>query len=218
MLLHVLTSLDITPTQDKDEENNETARISQCQDVSLTYIPFFHSHLGNTLSPRGGNHSILANLRMIVNRFSCAMASSSSSSTTLPPKRNKRASKKGKKSWRKNTDLDDVEDFLEDKRLEERLGGAFKDRQDRDLFVVDKGEEEQQEGDKKEEEDSQPPERLRRRRELENRPLKCFGHLEITGGVADPKKGRNRRKTKAERENPTVAAKNELLKKQGVVK
>ena len=34
--------------------------------------------------------------------------------STAPPKRRKGASKKLKKSWRKNTDLDDVDEFLED--------------------------------------------------------------------------------------------------------
>ena len=53
------------------------------------------------------------------------------------PKPQKRASKRNKKSWRKNTDLEDVEDFLEDQRLEERLGGAFDKRSDSDIFVVD---------------------------------------------------------------------------------
>lgn len=31
-------------------------------------------------------------------------------------------SKKNKKSWRKHTDIKDVENFLDDRRLEERLG------------------------------------------------------------------------------------------------
>jgi hypothetical protein len=34
----------------------------------------------------------------------------------------KRVSKKNKKSWRKHTDTEDVDSFLDDKRLEERLG------------------------------------------------------------------------------------------------
>lgn len=34
----------------------------------------------------------------------------------------KRVSKKSKLSWRKHVNITDVEDFLEDKRLEERLG------------------------------------------------------------------------------------------------
>ena len=53
------------------------------------------------------------------------------------PKAHKKASKKNKKSWRKNTDIEDVEEFLEDQRLEERLGGAFDKRTDSDIFVVD---------------------------------------------------------------------------------
>ena len=53
------------------------------------------------------------------------------------PKAQKKASKKNKKSWRKNTDIEDVEEFLEDQRLEERLGGAFDKRTDSDIFVVD---------------------------------------------------------------------------------
>jgi nucleolar protein 53 len=34
----------------------------------------------------------------------------------------KRVSKKNKKSWRKHTDIKDVESFLDEKRFEERLG------------------------------------------------------------------------------------------------
>ena len=49
------------------------------------------------------------------------------------PMKNKGASKKNKKSWRKNTSIEDIEEFLDDQRLEERLGGSF----DQDLFVVD---------------------------------------------------------------------------------
>jgi len=37
-------------------------------------------------------------------------------------RKKKRVSKKNKKSWRKHTDTKDVDSFLEDKRLEERLG------------------------------------------------------------------------------------------------
>lgn len=34
----------------------------------------------------------------------------------------KRVSKKNKIAWRKHVDITDVENFLEDKRLDERLG------------------------------------------------------------------------------------------------
>jgi nucleolar protein 53 len=53
------------------------------------------------------------------------------------PKKNKGASKKNKKSWRKNTSIEDIEEFLDDQRLEERLGGAFDKRKDEDIFMVD---------------------------------------------------------------------------------
>lgn len=37
-------------------------------------------------------------------------------------KKKKRVSKKSKTAWRKHCDIADVEEFLEDQRLEERLG------------------------------------------------------------------------------------------------
>lgn len=37
-------------------------------------------------------------------------------------KKKKHVSKKNKKAWRKHCDITDVEAFLEDQRLEERLG------------------------------------------------------------------------------------------------
>lgn len=40
----------------------------------------------------------------------------------LAKPRKKHVSKKLKVSWRKHVDINDVEEFLEDKRLEERLG------------------------------------------------------------------------------------------------
>ncbi len=130
------------------------------------------------------------------------------------PKRSKKASKKSKKSWRKNIDLDEIEDFLEDQRLEERLGGAFSARGDEELFTVDKGE-----GAGGEDEEEPPHSaRLARRKELSERPLKCFRHLELTGGAADPKRGRNRRKLPEERANPVVRAMSERLRNKGVVK
>ena len=41
-------------------------------------------------------------------------AAKPASEAAAPPKRRKNASKKNKKSWRKNTDIDDVDEFLED--------------------------------------------------------------------------------------------------------
>ncbi|KAJ1938082.1 hypothetical protein FBU59_004555 [Linderina macrospora] len=46
--------------------------------------------------------------------------------------------RKGKRAWRKNIDLGDVEQGLEELREEEREGGsAVQDREDEDLFTVD---------------------------------------------------------------------------------
>ncbi|TDG40654.1 hypothetical protein AWZ03_012926 [Drosophila navojoa] len=52
-----------------------------------------------------------------------------------PATKRKRISKKNKAAWRK-TDIQDVEQFLEDQRQEERIG-TFTDKQNEDLFVVD---------------------------------------------------------------------------------
>ena len=57
--------------------------------------------------------------------------------SVLAPKSNKGSSKKNKKSWRKNTSIEDIEEFLDDQRLEERLGGSFDKRKDDQLFIVD---------------------------------------------------------------------------------
>ena len=130
--------------------------------------------------------------------------------TTEPPKRKKNASRKNKKSWRKNVDIDDVEEFLEEERLEERLGGKFADRKDEQLFVVDAGDG----GDAP----LAAPGRLERRRARAARPLKCFQSLEITGGCPDPIKKRNRVRTREERRNPTVVRKEEERKRKGVKK
>ncbi|KAH8303430.1 hypothetical protein KR059_010990 [Drosophila kikkawai] len=52
-----------------------------------------------------------------------------------PGTKRKRISKKNKSAWRK-TDIQDVEQFLEDQRQEERIG-TFADKKDEDLFVQD---------------------------------------------------------------------------------
>ncbi|KAJ3045401.1 hypothetical protein HDV00_010271 [Rhizophlyctis rosea] len=47
-------------------------------------------------------------------------------------------SRKGKKAWRKNTDVADVEETLDELRNEERLGGKLHEKKDEDLFFTDK--------------------------------------------------------------------------------
>jgi len=50
----------------------------------------------------------------------------------------KRVSKKNKKSWRKHTEIKDVEKFLEAKLREERTGGNPTEKKNKDLFFIDK--------------------------------------------------------------------------------
>lgn len=132
------------------------------------------------------------------------------------PKRRKNASRKNKKSWRKNPDLDDVEDFLDDQRLEARLGGDFAARKDEELFVVDQsGGGKDDDGAKDNKADGG---KLRRRRDRSAKPLKCLQHLEITTGVPDPISKRNRVRTVEERRNPIVKRQEAERRAKGIKK
>lgn len=103
------------------------------------------------------------------------------------PKTN-RASKKGKKSWRKNVDMSQVNQHLEEVRHEERVGGSFADRPNEKLFVIEK------------EAKTEEPRRNRK----EPKKLRCFANLEGLPGVPDPKPMRNRTLLPEDRENPVV--------------
>jgi len=52
-----------------------------------------------------------------------------------PPKR--KVVKHLKKNWKKHSDITDVEEYLEDKRLEERTGGINAEKKDDQLFFLD---------------------------------------------------------------------------------
>ena len=82
------------------------------------------------------------------------------------PKKAKGSSKKTKKGWRKNVDITQEEDFLEDQRLEERLGGPFNEKADEELFVIDNKAEDNQEVT------GEPSKKWRKKRE--EKPSKCF--------------------------------------------
>jgi len=56
--------------------------------------------------------------------------------------RRKRVSKNTKQSWRKHSDIKDVEKHLEEARREERTGGPVSEKPDEGLFFVDKETEE----------------------------------------------------------------------------
>lgn len=139
-------------------------------------------------------------------------------SNVNPPKPQKKASKKNKKSWRKNTDVEDVEEFLEDQRLEERLGGAFDKRSDSDIFVVDNTRTKPTECDI--DTSINLSKREARKKKAREKTFKCFSSLDIemNSGVQDPKKGRDSRKTPEERKNPTLKKKEDEMAQAGIIR
>jgi nucleolar protein 53 len=51
-------------------------------------------------------------------------------------KKKRHMSRKSKGAWRKHIDIKDVDEFLEEKRLEERIGKPA-EKSDKELFVID---------------------------------------------------------------------------------
>ncbi|XP_016992867.2 ribosome biogenesis protein NOP53 [Drosophila takahashii] len=99
-----------------------------------------------------------------------------------PATKRKRISKKNKSAWRK-TDIQDVEQFLEDQRQEERIG-TFTDKQDEDLFVLDASPEKSGK--------SAAVLSVKQRRKLNaKRPMRTYQALENTSKVQDPIAKRN---------------------------
>ncbi|EDV99605.1 ribosome biogenesis protein NOP53 [Drosophila grimshawi] len=92
----------------------------------------------------------------------------------------KHISKKNKSAWRK-TDIEDVEQFLEDQRQEERVG-TFTDKQNEDLFMVDSSPEK-----------SAPSvQTVKQKRKLNAlKPMRSHQALENTSKVQDPIVKRN---------------------------
>ncbi|XP_065170091.1 LOW QUALITY PROTEIN: ribosome biogenesis protein NOP53 [Atheta coriaria] len=119
----------------------------------------------------------------------------------------KRVSKKLKSSWRKHVDLTDVDNFLEEQRLTERLGDYAK-LSNNELFTLDT--------------QSVQPTKLTSkqayREKLRNAPLKCLSLLQPLTKVPDPIAKRNRVRTKEERQHPLIKQKQAKLKAQGIFK
>eukprot|EP00088_Acartia_fossae_P021927 TRINITY_DN23269_c0_g1_i2.p1 TRINITY_DN23269_c0_g1~~TRINITY_DN23269_c0_g1_i2.p1 ORF type:complete len:505 (+),score=163.88 TRINITY_DN23269_c0_g1_i2:52-1515(+) len=120
-----------------------------------------------------------------------------------PPKINKKASKKNKKSWRKNIDITDVEEALEEQRFEERVGGSFSERDSKDLFMLDTS------GTLQDETASN--------KKKEPKTFKCFSLLEGLPGAPDPAPQRDRVRSSEERMNPIVKKKKEHLQNTGFI-
>lgn len=101
----------------------------------------------------------------------------------------RKVSKKTKKSWRKHVDIKDVDKFLDDKRLEERLGVPFSERVDSELFIIDKSENITNTFSKQ-----------AARLALKNKEPKCFASLKPHTQVPDPICKRNHVRIKKKKE------------------
>ncbi|KAJ9649876.1 hypothetical protein H2198_010803 [Neophaeococcomyces mojaviensis] len=53
------------------------------------------------------------------------------------PQQHKQSSRKGKKAWRKNVDVTDVQEGLEEYREEVRAGGPLREKKSEDIFALD---------------------------------------------------------------------------------
>ncbi|TAQ85019.1 hypothetical protein B7494_g6657 [Chlorociboria aeruginascens] len=59
------------------------------------------------------------------------------SASTAPPQQHKQPSRKGKKAWRKNVDVTEIQDGLEEVRDEIIKGGVIAEKSSADLFTLD---------------------------------------------------------------------------------
>ncbi|VDI08875.1 nucleolar protein 53 [Mytilus galloprovincialis] len=101
-----------------------------------------------------------------------------------------RISKNKKKGWKK-TDITEVEEFLEDQRLQERTGGLVAEKKDEQLFIVDKAPEEE-------------PQIQRKRKKKDITNLKCHSHLQFDPRIKPARIAHNLRKPGVERRHERV--------------
>lgn len=120
-----------------------------------------------------------------------------------------KVSKKTKRSWRKHIDINDVDAFLEDKRLEERLGVPLSEKADSQLFILDKtaGKTETVVSSKR-----------AARLAVKVKEARCFASLKPHTQVPDPISKRNRVKTKEERMSSILRQREAERKIKGILK
>ncbi|CAB0019442.1 unnamed protein product [Nesidiocoris tenuis] len=112
-------------------------------------------------------------------------------SITVERNKRKRVSKRRRKDWRKHSDIQDVDDFLNQQRQEERIGGPASAKKDEELFVIDE----------QTANELQHGAALSKKERARSRSLTCYKHLEPMTAVPDPIAKRNRVRTKEERES-----------------
>lgn len=102
--------------------------------------------------------------------------------SSLVSSRRKRVNKNKKKSWNKHSDINDVEDFLEDVRHQERTtGGLLSEKPDDTLFFLDVGQ------PKKVEQKVEEPVTGKKRKGKDTRPLRIDLILQHDSLVPPPK-------------------------------
>ncbi|XP_030633173.1 ribosome biogenesis protein NOP53 [Chanos chanos] len=126
---------------------------------------------------------------------------------TLNIGKRKRVNKNKKKNWNRHSDIQDVEEFLDDVRLQERaVGGLIADKPDESLFFVDIGEEENKDVQPDEEEKKGKP----------SRPLRIDLILQPDSKVPPPKDVLAHQRPNAKKER-RIAQRAEKLAAKGVV-
>jgi len=115
-----------------------------------------------------------------------------------PPKR--KVVKHLKKNWKKHSDIRDVEDYLEEKRLEERTGGVAAEKKDDQLFFLDA---DPVAGKVPAVGSAQKPEHLGKKKRKIDEPPRCYANLQPDPRVAVPntdqhgEKGKKKKRTLA---------------------
>lgn len=137
----------------------------------------------------------------------------SSNSEDLLGGRRKRVNKNKKKNWNKHSDINDVEDFLEDVRHQERTtGGLLSEKPDDSLFFLDVGQ--PQKAEQKDE--VEEPIEGKRRKGKASRPLRIDLILQHDSLVPPPKDVLSYQQPNAKKLR-RIAQKAEQLAAKGVV-
>lgn len=117
----------------------------------------------------------------------------------------RKVSKKTKNSWRKHVDVKDVDAFLENQRLEERLGVPISTKKNQELFILDKG-------GKDNIDDKNWLAKKQRRELLRNSEPQCFKILTSFTEIPIPIVKKNHVKSSKERKSALVKKKETLNK------
>ncbi|XP_070576679.1 ribosome biogenesis protein NOP53-like [Ptychodera flava] len=105
---------------------------------------------------------------------------------TTKSKRRTHGSRNKKKGWKKS-DVKDVEEHLEDQRLQLRTGGLVAEKTDEQLFFVEKTSKDQKEDE------------LERSKKKESKPLHCYRHLQPNPKIKPAPKPTAKKQKKSKR-------------------